>query len=381
MIYLDNAATTLIKPSAVHAAVRRAMETMASPGRGAYKAAMRASELALDCRIEAAELFHVPEPEQVVFTMNATHALNIAISSLAGKGSRVLISGFEHNAVTRPLHALGAKIVTAGSRLFDREDTLRSFEERISSVDLVVCTHVSNVFGYILPICEIAELCRMNGVPLILDASQSAGVLEVDMRELGAAFIAMPGHKALYGPQGTGLLLCGMPGVPLLHGGSGSDSVRQAMPDYLPDRLEAGTHNIAGIAGLLEGLRFVRERGLQSIAGYEQKLLARMAESLRSCGDLELFRGDAGMQTGVLSVRCGRMSCESLAALLDERGICVRAGLHCAPLAHQSAGTIDGGTVRFSFSAFTDPAHIDAACLAIKELVGGVKEHDDKIHE
>ncbi len=369
MIYLDNAATTMIKPPTVSAAVRRAMETMASPGRGAHEPAMRASELVLDCRITAAELFHVPEPEQVVFTMNATHALNIAIRSLVGKGSRVLVSGFEHNAVTRPLHALGAELITAGTRLFERADTLKSFAAEIDRADLVVCTHVSNVFGYILPIYEIAALCREKKVPLIVDASQSAGVLDVDFQKLGAAFVAMPGHKALYGPQGTGLLLCGIPGDPLLCGGSGSDSALQEMPDYLPDRLEAGTHNVPGIAGLLAGLRYLKKTGVRNIESREQRLLAQMADGLEYCDDLELFLGSQGEQSGVLSLRSGRYDSETLASMLSERGICVRAGLHCAPLAHRSAGTFDGGTVRFSFSAFTDPRQIDAACRTLRELV------------
>lgn len=369
MIYLDNAATTLIKPPAVSAAVRRAMECMASPGRGAHEPAMRAAELVLDCRIAAAELFHVPEPEQVVFTMNATHALNIAIRSLAREGSRVLVSGFEHNAVTRPLHAIGAELVAAGMRLFDGTDTLRSFASKIDSADLVVCTHVSNVFGYVLPIYEIAALCREKNVPLIVDASQSAGVLDLDFQKLGAAFVAMPGHKALFGPQGTGLLLCGLPGSPLLCGGSGSDSALQQMPDYLPDRLEAGTHNVPGIAGLLEGLRYLKKTGIKNIEAHEQRLLAQMADGLEYCDDLEIFLGSRGEQTGVLSVRSSRFDSERLASFLAERGVCVRAGLHCAPLAHQSAGTFEGGTVRFSFSAFTDSRQIDVACRALRELV------------
>ena len=227
MIYLDNAATTLPKPLSVERAVCRAMQSMASPGRGAHPPAMRAAETLFQCRCAAAELFHVSEPERVVFTMNATHALNIAIRSKVRRGTRVLISGFEHNSVTRPLAELGAEIRVAGRRLFDRENTLREFGREIPGAELVVCTHVSNVFGYILPIDEIAEMCRKNKVPLIIDASQSAGVLDLDFQCLGAAFAAMPGHKALLGPQGTGILLCGEEGLPLMQGGSGSDSIPQ----------------------------------------------------------------------------------------------------------------------------------------------------------
>ena len=209
MIYLDNAATTLIKPASVQREMLKAMSLAASPGRGGHGPAMYAADIVLNCREKAARLFNLAEPERVVFTMNATHALNIAIASLAGRDSKVLVSGFEHNSVVRPLHALGAKIMVAEAPLFDDSAVLRAFEEKISSADLVVCTHVSNVFGYILPIYEIAELCRRKNVPLIVDASQSAGVLDVDCSRLGAAFVAMPGHKALFGPQGTGVLLCG----------------------------------------------------------------------------------------------------------------------------------------------------------------------------
>ena len=372
MIYLDNAATTLIKPQSVPWAVKRAVETMSSPGRGNYPTAMRAADLVLDCRIAAAELFKVPEPEQVVFTMNATHALNIAIGSLCRRGSRVLISGFEHNAVTRPLRAIGAEIRTAGETLFDPEKTLREFRSKIKETELVICTHVSNVFGYLLPICEIADLCRENGVPLIVDASQSAGVLDVDIQELDAAFVAMPGHKALMGPQGTGLLLCGQRGRPLLYGGSGSDSAQQDMPAYLPDRLEAGTQNVPGIAGLLEGIRFVRDRGPEEIRRHERKLLRQMYELLSVNSGLKLFFSEQpSVQTCALSIQSDRYESETLARLLGERGVCVRGGLHCAPTAHRSAGTLEGGTLRLSVSAFSTERDVEEACRIVREVLNG----------
>ncbi len=369
MIYLDSAATTLLKPQSVYSAVQRAMESMASPGRGAYPPAMQAAELLLDCREEAASLFSVEEPENVVFTMNATHALNIAITSLAKKGSRVVISGFEHNAVTRPLHALGADVVTARGELFDGASVVSGFAEALRGAELAVCTHVSNVFGFILPIAEIASLCKKEGVPLIIDASQSAGLLPIDMCALGAAFIAMPGHKGLHGPQGTGLLLCGESGRPLLYGGSGSDSRRQEMPEELPDRLEAGTHNVPGIAGLLAGLRFVREKDPEAIKNHEQTLLRQMADELEYCEELELFLASGEEQTGVLSLRSRRIDCETLASQLAERGVCVRAGLHCAPKAHRSAGTLESGTVRLSFSPFLSAEQISRAAAILRELL------------
>ena len=367
MIYLDNAATSLIKPLSVTRAVSQAINTLASPGRGGHRPAMQAAETVLDCRMAAAELFHVPSPEQVVFTMNATHGLNLAIRSLARPGSRVLISGFEHNSVTRPLHALGAEIHVAGRTIFDPQDTLEEFQEQIGEADLVVCTHVSNAFGYILPIREIAALCREKRVPLIIDASQSAGVLPLDLEALGASFIAMPGHKGLYGPQGTGLLLCGAEASPLLYGGSGSDSLSQEMPAYLPDRLEAGTPNVCGIAGLLAGLRYVREKGSDRILSHEQQLLRQMLDELHNAS-LQLFTGPEETQSGVLSVRSEALDCETLAEKLAEAGICVRSGLHCAPLAHKSAGTLGTGTVRFSFSPFVTEEEISRVCKVLNTL-------------
>ena len=199
MIYLDNAATTLIKPDAVRREMMRAMSCCASPGRGGHRPAMQAAELVFRCREKAAELFHVPAPEQVVFTMNATHALNIAIRSLAAKGSRVLISGYEHNSVTRPLAQICAEIHTARAPLFDPAAQLEAFRQELDWADLVVCTQVSNVFGYILPVEELAACCRDRGIPLIVDASQAAGILDVNLERLGAKFIAMPGHKGLFG--------------------------------------------------------------------------------------------------------------------------------------------------------------------------------------
>ena len=369
MIYLDNAATTMIKPLAVSRAVMKAMQTMASPGRGGHAPAMQAAKTVFDCRMEAAELFHVPSPEQVVFTMNATHGLNIAINSLARKGTRVLVSGYEHNSVTRPLAALGAEIHVAEAPLFDSAAMLAAFERQLPGIQLAVCTHVSNVFGYILPIYDIARLCREQGVPLIVDASQSAGILEVDYERLGAAFIAMPGHKGLFGPQGTGILICARSGSPLLSGGSGSDSIPQTMPDYLPDRLEAGTHNVCGIAGLREGIRYVRQSGLDSIYAHENTLLHSMVSELAGVEGLTLYTDHCHNQSGVLSLRSARLNCEEMASLLGERGVCVRSGLHCAPYAHRTAGTLESGTVRFSFSPFNSPEDVSRSCQFIKDLL------------
>lgn len=369
MIYLDSGATTLQKPPAVARAMAQAVGRMASPGRGGHKPAMLAAETVFQCRETAARLFHLEEPENVVFTMNATHALNLAIKTLVKPGDTVVVSGYEHNAVTRPLAALGCQIRVARGPLFEPEVILAEFDRLITGeVSCVICTHVSNVFGYILPVREIAGLCRERGIPLILDASQSAGALPVHMDELGCAFACMPGHKGLYGPQGTGLLLvgAGQEGSPLLEGGTGSLSALQEMPEFLPDRLEAGTHNVPGIAGLLEGLRFVMARGEDNILRHERALVARAAAGLSGISGARVFAtGDPKTQSGVLSFLLEGVDCEAVGEYLGERGIAVRAGLHCAPYAHETVGTLKTGTVRVSFSAFNRPAEAGSLVSAV----------------
>ena len=344
MTYLDFGATSFLKPREVPSAVQRAMERCASPGRGGYGAAMEGAREVFRCRERAGRLFGC-RPEQVVFTSNCTHGLNIAIRSLVRPGSRVVVSGFEHNAVTRPLHALGAEKIVAGRRLFDWEDTLSRFADALRGADAAVFTHVSNVFGYILPVEEMAALCRDRGVPFILDAAQSAGSIPVSLKSLGAEFIAMPGHKGLLGPQGTGLLLCGGDTKPLLQGGTGTESLRQDMPDDLPERLEAGTLNVPGIAGLSAGLHWLERMGVEKIGAREHRQVLRCAKGLEKMG-LRVFAGPH--QAGTLSF-VPEMDCQEAADLLGRQGIAVRAGLHCAPLAHESAGTLNSGTVRISF--------------------------------
>ena len=375
MIYLDNAATSFQKPAAVGSAMTWALEHLSSPGRGGYPQAMLASEKALDCRTALQELFHAESPEQVVFTMNATHGLNLAIKSLVPPGGRAVISGYEHNAVTRPLHALGAEVRVAAAPLFEPARTLEAFDREIRpGTDAVICCHVSNVFGYAQPLKEIAALCRERGTPLIVDASQSAGVLELDMQALGAAFLAMPGHKGLYGPQGTGVLLCGkdVSARTLLEGGTGSASRLQEMPEFLPDRLESGTHNMPGIAGLLEGVNFVRRVTPGAVCAHERQLSALAARGLRTLPGVQVFaREDLFAQTGVVSFVCARMDAESMGAALASEGIAVRAGLHCAPLAHTSAGTLDTGTVRASFSAFNTKSEVFRLVAAAQRILSG----------
>lgn len=364
MIYLDHGATSFPKPLAVNAAMAEAMETCANPGRGGYPAAMAATELLYSCREMAAKLFAC-QPEQVVFTGNCTHGLNVAIRTLVKPGDNVLISGFEHNAVTRPLRMLGAKVVVAGRKLFDWDDMLRSWEAALKTgPKAAVFTHVSNVFGYILPVAQMASLCRQYGVPFVVDAAQSAGILPVSLRELEADFIAMPGHKGLLGPMGTGILLCARLPDPLICGGTGSNSMDSEMPDFLPDRAEAGTHNVPGIAGLLKGICYVNRLGLEVIRKREQRQMAYCAEELKKMG-FSVFAGDH--QSGTVSFLPG-MDCQEMAQSLAKMGIAVRAGLHCAPLAHESAGTLQTGTVRLSFGHDACDQQSRAFLRAVRKL-------------
>lgn len=372
MIYLDSAATTLQKPPEVAMAAARAIRQLASPGRGGHRPAMEAAKVAFSCREEAAALFHVPTPEQVVFTASATHGLNLAIGTLVRPGARVALSGYEHNAVTRPLAALGAEVSVADGPLFHPEAVAEAFDALVRpGVDAVICNHVSNVFGFVQPVEAVAEICRSRGVPLVIDASQSAGVLPLDLESLGAAYIAMPGHKGLYGPRGTGVLLCGQGTVPrpLMEGGTGSLSLSQDMPDFLPDRLEAGTHNVPGVAGLLAGVRFVEEIGVDAIREHERALCRRAGEGLAAIPGMEVFRGPG--QTGVLSFRHRDIPAETLGEDLSRRGVALRTGLHCAPLAHESAGTLETGTLRASFSVFNREEEVETFLGAVEEVCRG----------
>lgn len=368
MIYLDHGATSWPKPAAVSRAVSRAMAQYGNPGRGGYPAAMASSNALYHCRELASRLFRCL-PEQVVFTMNCTHGLNLAIKTLIPPGGRVVISGFEHNAVTRPLHALGAEVVVAGRRLFDPADTLESFREALKTHPHgAVFTHVSNVFGYILPVEEMAALCRSYGVPFVVDAAQSAGSMPIDFSALGADFIAMPGHKGLQGPMGTGLLLCARNPDPLLFGGTGSLSAQQQMPDFLPDLAEAGTANVPGIAGLSAALAQVSRLDLSAVGKREAELAQVAARGLSWMG-LKVFSG--AHQGGVCSFLPPDGDCEKAADRLAHRGFCLRAGLHCAPTAHESAGTLGTGTVRLSCGPETKPWEIHRFLQTAGEVFSG----------
>ncbi|MCL2081559.1 MAG: aminotransferase class V-fold PLP-dependent enzyme [Oscillospiraceae bacterium] len=364
MIYLDNAATTMRKPPEVLAAVKNAYNTFGGPGRGSHGAAMRAADAMYACREAACELFGLSNPERVVLTLNATHALNIAIKSLAKPGRKVLVSGFEHNAVMRPLHVLqqrGVMFEVLDTPLFRPDAAVSAFENALDdSVCLAVCTHVSNVFGCILPVERIAKLCREKNVPLIIDASQSAGILPVNQSKLHGAAICASGHKGLYGPQGTGLLLVGDTALSsLIEGGTGSGSISLEMPKDLPDALEAGTPNAWGAAGLCEGIKFVLRKGTDEIEHIEHELLDHCAMLLHDIKGVKYYYYTP-VQTGVMSMVfvSEEHDVEDIASKLSENGVAVRAGLQCAPIAHKTAGTLPYGTLRVSFSCFSTRSEV-----------------------
>lgn len=363
MIYLDNGATSFPKPPEVEKAMVQALRTCANAGRGGYSAADAAARTVYTCRETAGKLFSL-NPEQVIMTGGCTQGLNMAIRTLFKPGDRVAISGFEHNAVVRTLWGLQMKPEIFGRKLFDWEDTLEQFEKTLDrGADGAVFTHVSNVFGYILPAEEMAAMCRSRNIPFILDAAQSAGTMEINFRKLGADYIAVPGHKGLLGPQGTGLLLCKAMRRPVIFGGTGSLSREKRMPDFLPEGMEAGTLNIPGIAGLTAGMEVVLREGPARIGRRETIQARAAAEGLKNLG-MQVFSGPH--QGGTVSF-VPSMDCEEAAVKLQRQGIAVRAGLHCAPLAHESVGTLETGTVRVSFGKDADFFQTEALLQAVSK--------------
>lgn len=383
MIYLDNAATTLEKPPAVSRAMCWAMRHAGGAGRSAHPPAMLGADIIYDTRRLAAQVFDVPDPTRVIFTANATQALNMALYAMAQTRRHFAISGFEHNAVYRPILELvkrnNLKLTMLRSALWEDALLLEQAKQAIrDGADCFVLCHVSNVFGYIQPLEQLDALLSEHGIPLILDASQSAGVLPLSVSKLHSlAAVGMPGHKGLYAPPGTGMLLWmsqDLP-APLLLGGTGSLSEQADMPDFLPDRLESGTVNVAGIAGLFEGLQFVSKVGESEIAAWECKLRDLVTEKLREVPGVTVYASpDPQKQTGVLSFTCRQLPCEIVAQRLAEHNICVRAGLHCAPLAHSTAGTLETGTVRISPGWFQSVRQMRKFCDILAHICG--KESD-----
>mgnify|MGYP003061601186 CR=1 FL=1 len=373
MIYFDNAATTAVKPPEVAEAVARAVNSFGGVGRGVHEASLDAGYAVFRARQQLARLFGAADPSCVSFASNATEALNTAIAGLARPGDKLVTTAASHNSVLRPLYRLaderGCEVVVVphdarGALDYD------ALEAALPGARLAAVTHASNLTGDVYDIARIARLCRDRGALLVADAAQTAGVVPIDMGRDGLDVVAFTGHKSLYGPQGTGLLLCGAEGKPLLYGGTGSMSRLQDMPPDLPDRLEPGTHNMPGIAGLLEGIRFVRRQGVETIAARERQVALRAARGLESLPGVRVFWDrELRHQTGVVSFVTEGRDCEAVGEALARRGIALRAGLHCAPLAHRTAGTLETGTLRLSTSFFNTPDQADRLVWAVSRVL------------
>ncbi|MBR6728205.1 MAG: aminotransferase class V-fold PLP-dependent enzyme [Clostridia bacterium] len=372
MIYLDNAATTFPKPRRVVEEVKRCIHRYCgNPGRGSHALALAAAEHIYTCRELLSELLGVGSPERVIFVQNTTHALNFAIKGALVSGDHVLYSEIEHNAVRRPILALCEQgRITADSFPvlgLSTESLLREIEQRITpSTRAVICTHASNICSAVLPIAEIGAICRQHGLLLIVDAAQSAGILPIDMTAMHIDALAIPGHKALYGIQGCGALLLGerLSPAPLMEGGSGVDSLSAGMPADPPERYEAGTLPTPAIVALAEGIRSL-DGQLPEIAQREQMLISAARERLSALPDIELYAAD--LPGSVLLFNRRGVPAAETGRLLAQHGICVRAGLHCAPMAHKALGTPEGGAVRISVGRYNTLAHMDALWKALKQ--------------
>lgn len=380
MIYLDNAATSCPKPAEVVEAVARTLtDVCANPGRGAYDDALEAGRILVRTRRAVARLFNIQDEARVVFTLNATHALNLALKGLLTGGGHVVTSSLEHNAVVRPLAALGPRgvrvttVPCAADGSTDPADVLKAVT---ADTRLVVMTTASNVLGTLLPVAEVGPALRERGVPFLVDAAQTAGSFALDVEEAAIDMLALPGHKGLLGPQGVGVLYIG-PGIhleTLAEGGAGSDSMSPDPPEDLPDRHEAGTLNTPGIAGLGAGVGVVATRGVEAIGSEERRLADRLRHALAATEGARLYGPPPGASAApVVSIAFAGLPSTEAAFVLDRAfGIAVRSGLHCAPAAHRVAGTLEEGLVRFSVGHSNTDADIDAAIDACREVAAKV---------
>ena len=372
LIYLDNAATTFPKPRAVVEEVKRCLERYCgNPGRGAHRLAMAAAERIYDCRRLLSDFFGVGSPERIVFTQNTTYALNLAIKGLLSPGDHVLISELEHNAVRRPIFTLrerGEIQVDVFPVLgLSEAQLLHGIRQRITpATRVIVCLHASNICSVTLPIAAIGKLCRDRGLFFMVDAAQSAGRIPIDASAIGIDALAIPGHKGLYGIQGCGALALSERFLPhtLLEGGSGVESLPVGMPALPPERYEAGTLPTPAIVALAEGIRSLGKGKSVRIAQEEQRLFFALRERLTALPGVVIYEKDA--PGSVLLFNKKGVPAADLGRALAQKGICVRAGLHCAPMAHQALSTPKGGAVRVSLGRCNTLAHVDALWRALK---------------
>ncbi len=372
MIYLDNAATSFPKPSNVCSAVYKYMTSCgANAGRSSHKMARRAMEVVWDCRDELAQFFHVKNPQNIVFTMNTTQALNTAILGMVPPGGHVIVSCLEHNSTIRPLSKLHADISILPSSE-DGSCNISVLPEYIRpETKMVIINHASNVSGVINDITLAASLCQSYQIPLLIDAAQTAGVLPLSFDELNA-FVAFPGHKSLMGPQGTGGLYIPerFSPIPLMCGGTGSNSESLEQPKLMPDYYESGTQNVPAIAGLLEGIRYIRRKRREIIYAHELALSVQIIQGLLRIPQVHVVCPDAVHRVATVSFTVQQRDTSEICERLDTSyDIACRAGLHCAPLAHKTYQTLESGTVRISPGYFNTPREIDSFLDALDHII------------
>jgi cysteine desulfurase / selenocysteine lyase len=375
-IYLDNAASSHPKPESVYLAVNEVLRTLgANPGRASHALALKAGQQIARTRQLLAKLFTVQDPNRIVFTSNATEAINLGLKGLLNPGDHVITSSMEHNSVIRPLRALETlgieiSIVSADPQ---GQITIQAIEKTIrKNTRLIILTHASNITGGLFPIREVAVLAHSHGLLFMVDAAQTAGVLPLSVKEMEIDLLAASGHKGLMGPQGTGFLYIG-PDVslrPLIEGGTGSQSELETQPDFLPDRMESGTMNTPGLAGLGAGVDFLLQQGLETIRKKEMSLSKMLRDGLKKIKKIQLYGPEqAEERTSTLSFTISKMNPQLVASILDSAyDIAVRPGLHCAALAHRTLGTFPEGTVRVSPGFFNTESEIDSLLQAIATI-------------
>ena len=378
MIYLDNAATSWPKPDAVYREMIRCIkEYGANPGRSGYRMAIRASEKIFECRENLAKLFGITDPLRIAFTSNATEAINLAVKGLLLPGDHVILSSMEHNAVIRPLKKLAAAGVEVSVVKTDpggKIDSADIAENIRRNTKLLIATHASNVTGTVNDLASLGRLAKEHKIVFMVDAAQTAGNIPINVERMQIDLLAFPGHKGLLGPQGTGGLYvrAGITLDTLKEGGTGSLSESPEQPDFLPDRYESGTVNTPGIAGLNEGIKFILETGIDTIQNHEKQLTGYLLKGLGEMNKVKVYGiDDIERRIGVISITIDGKDCHEVCGVLDERyDIAARSGLQCAYLAHETIGTQNKGTIRFSTGFFNTIEDIHKAVKAVKEIAG-----------
>jgi len=382
MIYLDNAATSYPKPKEVGQAMMYFLEKVgATPGRSSHRLSIESARILYQARESLAELFNVDDPLRIIFTLNVTEALNLTLKGLLWPGDQVITSSIEHNSVMRPLRELEkrgveVKVVPCSSQgVLDPVDLERAIKK---NTKLIVLNHGSNVIGSLIPITVVGEMAKRHHILFLVDTAQTAGCYPLDIKKDNIDLLAFTGHKALYGPPGTGGLVIGervntKKLIPLKVGGTGSHSEFEEQPDFLPDIYESGTSNIVGLNGLKEGVRFVLAEGVDKIHQHEKNLIIRLIERLKEIPEVTLYGGDYRKeQVAVVSFNLKDKWPSEVGMRLDEEyDIMCRVGLHCSPATHKTIGTFPRGTVRFSMSWFNTLEEVDQAIMAIRDIAKG----------